>query len=73
MTTTPAPLSLNGQACDLPAEATLQALLRQRGYDMDAAAFACAVNGRFVPRSQWSLHALGEGDRVDVVAPVTGG
>jgi sulfur carrier protein len=65
------PLSLNGQPLDTPS-ADLQTLLLERGYDLQSA-FACAVNGRFVPRAQWPLHPLSEGDRVDVIAPVTGG
>ena len=64
-------LSLNGQAMTTRAP-TLQALLIERGYDLDAAC-ACALNSTFVPRSQWPLQALHDGDRVDVIAPITGG
>jgi len=52
--------------------ATLAELLRQQGYAADAA-MACAVNREFVPRAQWAAHALDDGDRIDVVAPITGG
>lgn len=51
---------------------TLQALLLERGFAMDAA-FACAINNTFVPRGQWPQQALQDGDRIDVVAPITGG
>jgi sulfur carrier protein len=72
--TTPLSFSLNGRPVDAhDGTATLQSLLRAQGYDADAAAFACAVNGRFVPRGDWPRCALQPGDRVDVVAPVTGG
>lgn len=64
-------LSLNGQAVTSDAP-TLQALLLERGYDLDAA-FACARNAVFVPRPHWPLQALHEGDRIDVITPVTGG
>lgn len=64
-------LSLNGEPMSSGAP-TLQALLTERGYDLGAA-FACALNLVFVPRSQWPLQALSDGDRVDVITPVTGG
>lgn len=64
-------LSLNGEPLSSDA-ATLQALLAERGYD-PRAAFACALNLAFVPRPLWSQQALHDGDRIDVIAPVTGG
>ena len=50
----------------------LQALLLEQGYVMQSA-FACAVNGAFVPRTQWPAQVLHAGDRMDVVSPITGG
>jgi sulfur carrier protein len=38
-----------------------------------ANAFACAINNSFVPRPQWPQRALQNGDRIDVVTPITGG
>jgi len=35
--------------------------------------FAAAVNGEFVPRSQYSSRLLNHGDLVDIVQPVGGG
>ncbi len=64
-------LSLNGEPLRSDA-ATLQALLLERGYDQGAA-FACALNHVFVPRHHWPQQALRDGDRVDVITPVTGG
>jgi len=64
-------VSMNGRPLQTPA-ATLAELLRQQGYAADAA-MACAVNREFVPRAQWAAHALDDGDRIDVVAPITGG
>jgi sulfur carrier protein len=64
-------VSLNGRPCRTSA-LHLQALLEQQGYDLRAA-FACAINQAFVPRSCWDRTALQPEDRVDVVAPVTGG
>lgn len=63
--------SLNGEPLRSDA-ATLQALLVERGYDQGAA-FACALNHVFVPRHHWPQQTLLDGDRVDVVTPVTGG
>jgi sulfur carrier protein len=34
---------------------------------------ACAINRQFVPRAQWASCSLQPGDRIDVIAPVTGG
>ena len=64
-------LSLNGEPL-LSDAATLLALLLERGYDLGAA-FACAVNHVFVPRHHWPQQSLRDGDRIDVVTPVTGG
>ena len=62
---------INGAALQTQAS-TLQALLLERGFAMDAA-FACAVNNTFVPRPHWPQQPLQAGDRVDVIAPITGG
>jgi sulfur carrier protein len=69
--TTTFEISLNGQRVETDA-ATLQALLEARGYDFKTA-FACAINNAFVPRPQWAQRALQNGDRIDVVTPITGG
>jgi sulfur carrier protein len=65
-------LSVNGERV-ASAAPTLAALLVERGFDGGAGAFACAVNGQFVPRASWAAQTLAAGDRIDVVAPVTGG
>jgi sulfur carrier protein len=64
-------LSLNGEPLHSDA-ATLQALLAERGYDQGGA-FACALNHVFVPRHHWPQQPLRDGDRIDLVTPVTGG
>ena len=64
-------ISLNGARFAAQAS-TLQALLLARGYKFDNA-FACAINNTFVPRPQWLERSLLNGDRVDVVTPITGG
>lgn len=35
--------------------------------------FAVAVNLQFVPNTRYADHALRDGDRVEIIAPVTGG
>ncbi len=35
--------------------------------------FAAAINLRFVPRGQYANTPLAEGDRIEIIAPVTGG
>jgi sulfur carrier protein len=35
--------------------------------------FAAAVNTQFVPKTQYTQHALSDGDRVEIISPVTGG
>ena len=69
--TTTLEISLNGQRVETDA-ATLLALLEAQGYVLTSA-FACAINSRFVPRPQWHESALQNGDRIDVVTPITGG
>ena len=64
-------LSLNGHPVTTDAD-TLQTLLLAQGYDLSQA-FACAVNNGFVPRTQWPVRALQNGDRIDVITPIAGG
>jgi sulfur carrier protein len=68
---TPLEISLNGERIQTQA-ATLQALLLARGFELQKP-IACAINNAFVPRSQWPERTLQNGDRIDVVAPITGG
>ena len=64
-------VSLNGERIAIEA-ATLQAILLARGYKLETA-FACAINNTFVPRQQWPERKLVNGDRIDIVTPITGG
>lgn len=61
---------INSQAHELPTGATLAdviAVLQPR------APFAAAVNMNFVPNTRYRETPLRDGDRIDVIAPVTGG
>ena len=62
---------INGAAAHTGAN-TLLALLQEREMALDAA-FACAINNTFVPRPNWPVCPLAAGDRIDIVAPITGG
>ncbi|MEE2951742.1 MAG: sulfur carrier protein ThiS [Pseudomonadota bacterium] len=63
-------LIVNGEAT--PSEAgDLAALLRE--LDLADAVVATALNGNFVPKGERGLTPLGEGDRVEIVAPMKGG
>ncbi|MEG1065609.1 sulfur carrier protein ThiS [Comamonas sp.] len=63
-------ITLNQQATDLQANATVADALAQ----MQAKPpFAVAVNTIFVPRTQYAAHTLNEGDKMEVISPVTGG
>ena len=64
-------VSLNGERLNVE-HATLQALLLARGYKLETA-FACAINNTFVPRPQWPERVLLDGDKIDIVTPITGG
>jgi sulfur carrier protein len=64
-------ITLNGAPLATQAP-TLQALLLARGYALQGA-MACAINRSFVPRPEWPARALNNGDRIDVITPITGG
>ena len=64
-------ISMNGERLETSA-ATLMDLLLARGYALENA-FACAINSAFVPRQQWAGRKLENGDRIDIVTPITGG
>ncbi|MCW5654520.1 sulfur carrier protein ThiS [Hydrogenophaga sp.] len=61
---------INQQARELPEGATLADAVRL--WEAPAV-FATAVNLQFVPRTQHAQHLLHEGDRIEIIAPITGG
>lgn len=64
-------LTINGEKQEVPAEQTIEGIVTQLGYDGQAV--AVAVNGDFVPRSEYAQTRLNEGDEVEIVAPIAGG
>ena len=61
---------INHEPRDLPAGATLADALRMCD---PPAVFAAAINLQFVPRSSYAQQLLTEGDRIEIIAPITGG
>ena len=64
-------LIVNGEPLELPASATLAALVAQ--LDLAGQRVAFEVNGTIVPRSQRDAHPLRDGDKVEVVSAIGGG
>lgn len=66
------PLSvlINDQPHTLPSGACLRDAVAALGIRPP---FAAAVNLQFVPRNRYDEHRLQDGDRVELIAPITGG
>lgn len=69
-TTTTMQVHLNHEAHELPDGTTLAEALQRLPL---VPPYAAAVNLQFVPRTAHADHVLHDGDRVEVIAPVTGG
>jgi len=69
--TTSITVHVNDDAAELPADATLTALLELLG--IDGRGTAIAVNGEVASRSEWPTTTLGDGDRVEVLTVAQGG
>lgn len=66
-------ISVNGEPRDLPAPATVGALLDALGIEPRRRGIAVAVDAEVVPRATWDAHELREGDRVEVLTAIQGG
>ncbi|MET7364222.1 sulfur carrier protein ThiS [Streptomyces sp. NPDC005566] len=64
-------VSVNGEHRSVPAGTALDTLVAT--LTTAHSGVAAAVNEAVVPRSQWPVTALGEGDRVEVLTAVQGG
>ena len=64
-------IRLNGASRALPASCTIERLLEETG--LAGRRVAVEVNGEIVPRGLHATHALGEGDRVEIVHALGGG
>ena len=64
-------ISVNNQRRHCEAASPLAEQLEVWGFSCEKV--AVAVNGDFVPRSQYGEYRLSDGDQLDVLAPVQGG
>ena len=64
-------IQFNGQPREVPAGATVAALLEH--LDLRPAYVAVEINLELVPRAKHAQHVLRDGDRVEVVTLVGGG
>jgi sulfur carrier protein len=61
---------INNEPRELPGDATLADALSVCD---PPTVFAAAINLQFVPRTAYAQHLLREGDRIEIIAPITGG
>ncbi|MGW7071351.1 sulfur carrier protein ThiS [Streptomyces sp. NPDC054855] len=64
-------VSVNGEARDVAAGTTLEALVAT--LTAAPSGVAAALNETVVPRTRWSTTPLADGDRVEVLTAVQGG
>jgi sulfur carrier protein len=64
-------ISLNNEKIEVAESLSVILLLEQQGFHNDK--IALAINGSFVPRSQYAETAINNGDEVDVIQAVGGG
>lgn len=65
-------IELNGTATTTSCT-TLSDLLRDQGVDPERRGIAVAVNDAVVRRSEWAVHAIVQGDRVEIITALQGG
>lgn len=63
-------IMLNGEALELKQLTSLDEFMRQQGQEGPS---AVALNGRFVPKSQYRETHIQAGDNIEIVAPMQGG
>lgn len=62
---------LNGESREVPNSAKLTALITQLA--LGGKRLAVEINGEIVPRSQYDVTALAEGDQIEIVQAIGGG
>ena len=65
-------LILNGTAITTTA-VNLHSILQEQGLEPERSGIAVAVNGEVVPRSQWPVYELHDGDVVEIITAMQGG
>ena len=66
-------IRVNGEAREVPAGVTVDALLRHLDHDPRMPGFAVAVNDAVVRRPEWARVPVRDGDRVEIVTASQGG
>jgi len=66
-------LTINGDARELPAGATVAQAVAALGVPVEERGVAVAVDAEVVPRGRWSDTLLAEGARLEVVRAAAGG
>ncbi len=64
---------LNGDDRALPEGATVADAVRETGAAPDGRGLAVALGGEVVPRGEWQVRELREGEQVEVLHAVQGG
>jgi sulfur carrier protein len=66
-------VQINGETRELAAGATLHEAVREAGAPESGRGVAVAVDGEVVPRGDWAVMRLRDGQRVEVLHAVQGG
>ncbi|HHJ64332.1 MAG TPA: sulfur carrier protein ThiS [Aquifex aeolicus] len=66
-------IRINGEERVIERELTVAELLEMVGVKFREVGLAVAVNGEVIPKSQYAVRRIGEGDSVEIVQLVGGG
>jgi len=72
-TTTTIPVTVNGEAHEIPLGLAVPDLLRHLDIDPEQSGIAVAVNGAVVRRADWPGTPVGEGDELEIITATQGG
>jgi sulfur carrier protein len=72
-TATTIPITVNGEAREVPLGLALPGLLRHIGVDPEQSGIAVAVNGAVVRRADWPATPVEAEDEVEVITATQGG
>ena len=64
-------VAVNGESREIQTGSTLTELIAQLA--LGGKRLAVEINGEIVPRSQYTMVALNEGDRIEIVQAIGGG
>ncbi|MGH1457250.1 MAG: sulfur carrier protein ThiS [Alphaproteobacteria bacterium] len=64
-------IMLNGERQTLENKHTIEKLLERNGYN--GKLVAVALNGEFLPKTNYATTEINDGDKIEIVAPMQGG